>query len=90
MDAARIYIANHFKVAPENITRMGESFFCHLGVTPQRIYPFAMTAPVSGNAGPNGRACYAPIENLWRLNFWDNSKSFMKIMSLAYKRLGEA
>lgn len=90
MDAARIYIANHFKVTPDNITRMGESFFCHLGVTPQRIYPFAMTAPATKNAGPGGVSCYAPIEDLWRMIYWDNSKSFMKIMSLAYKRLGEA
>ncbi len=90
MDAARVHIANHFKVSPEHITKMGESFFCHLGVTPQRIYPFAMTAPVSGNSGPFGRSTYAPLSDLWKLNYWDNSKSFMKIMSLAYKRLGEA
>jgi SAM-dependent methyltransferase len=89
MDAARNYIANHFKVKPENITRMGESFFCHLGVTPQRIYPFAMTAPIGGNSGPFGRSTYAPLSDLWKLMYWDNSKSFMKIMSLAYKRLGE-
>ncbi len=89
MEAARHYIANHFKVKPENVSKMGESFFCHIGLTPQRIYPFAMTAPAAKSSGPEGMAAYAPIEDLWKLLWGYNSKSFMKIMSLAYKNLGE-
>lgn len=89
VETARQYIADHFQVNIENVVKMGESFFCHIGLTPQRIYPFAMTAPVQGNSGLAGRAAYAPLEHLWKMIYWDNSKSFMKIMSLAYKRLGE-
>lgn len=87
MDGARQYIADHFKVDIDNIVKMGESFFCHVGLTPQRIYPFAMTAPASADSGPGGRSCYAPLENLWKLMYWDSSKSFMKVVGLAYKRL---
>jgi ubiquinone/menaquinone biosynthesis C-methylase UbiE len=89
MEEARQYIADHFKVKLENVVKMGESYFCHIGLTPQRIYPFAMTAPVEGNNGLSGRAAYAPLEHLWKITWWDNSKSFMKVISLAYKRLGE-
>jgi hypothetical protein len=90
MEAARAYIADFLKVKPENVTRLGESYFCHLGVTPQRIYPFAVTEPVFGNGGPVGRGAYAPLDNLWMLMYWDNSTSFMKTMSMAYKALGES
>ncbi|MBI2234713.1 MAG: class I SAM-dependent methyltransferase [Micavibrio aeruginosavorus] len=90
MEAARQYIADHFKVDLENVVKMGESFFCHIGLTPQRVYPFAMTQPVSGSDGPSGLSAYAPLEDLWKLMYWDNSKSFMKVMSLAYKNLGES
>lgn len=89
MDAARHYIADHFKVKIENVTKLGESYFSHLGVTPQRIYPFALTAPVHGNSGLTGMGAYAPLAELWKLMYWDNSKSFAYTMSLAYKCLGE-
>jgi ubiquinone/menaquinone biosynthesis C-methylase UbiE len=88
MEAARYYIAEHFKVKMENVTKLGESYFCHVGVTPQRVYPFAMTEPVANGGGPVGRGDYAPMDNLWMLNWWDCTKSFAKIMSLAYKCLG--
>lgn len=89
MDAAREYIAAHFKVGVEHVVKMGESYFSHIGLTPQRIYPFAMTSPASKNGGLAGRSAYAPLDELWKLMYWDNSKSFMYIIGLAYKRLGE-
>lgn len=90
MDAARQYIADHFKVKPEHISRMGESFFCHIGITPQRVYPFAMTAPFSADSGvQNGSTQYSLMRDLWMLLYWDNSRSFMKTLSIAYKNLGE-
>ncbi len=90
IETARQYIADMLKVQPENVTKLGESYFCHIGITPQRVYPFAVTEPISGNDGPFGRGAYAPIDTLWQLLYWDNSTSFMKTMSMAYKNLGEA
>lgn len=87
IDGARQYIADHFKVDIDNVVKMGESFFCHVGLTPQRIYPFAMTAPAAVGSGLTGRSAYAPVADLWKLLYWDSSKSFMKIVGLAYKRL---
>lgn len=87
MDAARLYIADHFKVKPESVHKLGESFFCHIGVTPQRIYPFAITEHIPAGSGPGGRSAYMPMEHLWKLNYWDSSKSFMKVVGLAYKRM---
>ena len=89
MNDARHYIATHFQVSLEHVSKMGESFFCHIGLTPQRIYPFAITAPSDAFNGPKGRGAYAPLDELWKLTWWDNTKSYMKIMSLAYKNLGE-
>ncbi|MDB5491076.1 MAG: methyltransferase domain protein, partial [Micavibrio sp.] len=90
MEAARHYIAEHFKVRLENVTKLGESYFCHVGVTPQRVYPFALTEPVSNGSGPLGRGAYAPMDNLWMLNYWDCTRSFAKIMSMAYKRMSDS
>ncbi len=87
IDGARQFIADHFKVDIDNVMKMGESFFCHAGLTPQRIYPFAMTAPAAKDGGLTGVSSYAPVEDLWKLLYWDNSKSFMRIVGLAYKRM---
>lgn len=90
MDAARAFIAEKFQVKPEHVTKLGESYFCYIGLTPQRIYPFALTAPAYGGKGPVGVDAYAPIRQLGQLIYNDNSTSFMRVMSMAYKNLGEA
>lgn len=42
---AKKFIADKFGVPPEMVFRLGESYFSHIGMTPQRIYPFAVAAP---------------------------------------------
>lgn len=42
---AKKYIADHFGVLPENVIKMGESYFNHIGMTPHRIHPFAVVVP---------------------------------------------
>jgi len=39
------FIAEKFSVTPDMVLKLGESYFSHIGVTPQRIHPFAITAP---------------------------------------------
>ncbi|MCB1562863.1 MAG: methyltransferase domain-containing protein [Alphaproteobacteria bacterium] len=39
------FLADKLGVAPNTIIKLGESYFSHIGMTPQRIYPFAVTAP---------------------------------------------
>lgn len=89
MELAQKYIAEKFEVPIECVARMGESFFSHIGVTPQRIYPFAVTTGgVSGweKVGrQHGVTNYAPLYDLHRLLYWDNHYSFMKVVAMAYK-----
>ncbi len=88
-EKARRFIAEQFSVPVECVARMGESFFSHIGVTPQRIYPFAVTPKkVSGwraDGRVHGMTQYAPLYRLYRLLYWDNSYSFMKIVAMTYQ-----
>lgn len=93
-ELARKYIAEKFEVPIECVSRMGESYFSHIGVTPQRIYPFAVsTAGVKGwrkNGRTHGAATFTPLYNLWKMLYWDNHDSFMKIAGYALKvKLGQ-
>lgn len=87
-ELARKYIADKFEVQLECVSRMGESYFSHIGVTPQRIYPFAVsTAGVTGwmKNGAGGRASYTPLYNLWKMLYWDNDESFLSVAGHAIK-----
>ncbi len=39
------FLAEKFGVTPNMILKLGESYFSHVGITPQRIHPFAVAAP---------------------------------------------
>lgn len=45
LDETRAYIAEKFEVLPEMVFKLGESYFSHIGITPQRIHPYAIIAP---------------------------------------------
>ncbi|MEM9469523.1 MAG: methyltransferase domain-containing protein [Pseudomonadota bacterium] len=89
IEMARKYIAEKFEVPVDCVARMGESFYSHVGVTPQRIFPFAVTS-----AGPkgwkkvgrtHGVTTHTPLYNLHRLLYLDNYYSFMKVVAMAYQ-----
>lgn len=88
-ESARKYIADKFEVPVECVQRMGESFFSHIGVMPQRIYPFAVST--AGQKGwkkvgrTHGATTYTPLYRLYRLLYLDNDYSFMKIVAMAYQ-----
>ena len=88
-EAARKFIADKFEVPIECVQRMGESFFSHIGVMPQRVYPFAVsTAGAKGwkKVGrTHGVTTYAPLYNLHELLYLDNYYSFMKVVAMAYQ-----
>lgn len=85
-ELARKYIAEKFEVPIDCVSRMGESYFSHIGLTPQRIYPFAVsTAGVKGwmKSGRGGRGRYAPLSKIWKLLYLDNDESFLKTAAYA-------
>lgn len=44
IDDAKAFIAGKFGVAVDQVSQLGESFFTHIGVTPQRVYPFTVAS----------------------------------------------
>ena len=88
-DKARRFVAEKFSIPVECVARLGESFFSHIGVTPQRIYPFAVTPKkVSGwraDGRVHGVTGYTPMYRLYRLLYLDNYYSFMKIVAMSYQ-----
>ncbi|MEM6811460.1 MAG: methyltransferase domain-containing protein [Pseudomonadota bacterium] len=89
LDMARKYIAEKFEVPEDNVAQMGESFFSHIGVTPQRIYPFVVTP--KGPSGwkkvgrGHGVTSFTPLYRLYRLLYLDNYYSFMKVVAMTYQ-----
>lgn len=86
MFAARRYVAEKFKVDPKFVAPMGESYFTHIGMTPHRIYPFVVTnIRPAGTFVTNGITQFTTIKKLWKLCYWDNGVSFMRLVSRVYK-----
>ncbi|MEM8834094.1 MAG: hypothetical protein AAGB32_06110, partial [Pseudomonadota bacterium] len=89
LDMAEKYIADKFEVPPNHVARMGEGFFSHIGVTPQRIYPFVVTP--TGPSGwkkvgrTHGVTTNAPLYRLYRLLYLDNYYSFIKVVAMTYQ-----
>ncbi|MBE2190870.1 MAG: methyltransferase domain-containing protein [Alphaproteobacteria bacterium] len=91
MEAARHYIAKQFDVKPEFVGRMGESYFTHIGITPHRIYPFVVTNIKRAFAGRgHGSTSLTMLKNLWKILYWDNNDSFMKITAMALQNLHDS
>ncbi len=89
IEMARKYIADKFEVPIECVARMGESYFSHIGVTPQRIYPFAVSTGGASGWKKVGRAhgvtTYTPLYRLYRLLYLDNYYSFIKVVAMTYQ-----
>lgn len=64
LDTARRYIAEKFGVPVECVARMGESYFTHVGVTPQKVFPFAIAMPgkAMGQSGLGTVTSMVPLE----------------------------
>ena len=63
---AKKYVADLFKVPVENVWLLGEGYFCHAGVTPQRIFPFAVATKGRCENPIGGAVHFAPMKYIWR------------------------
>ena len=70
VDDAKIFIAGKFSVPVDSVASLGQSYFTHTGVTPQRVYPFVIAAQGSADAGPRWKYCM--MKRLWRL--WGHAR----------------
>jgi hypothetical protein len=87
-EMARKYVADQFEVPIEYVSKMGESFFVHTGITPQRIYPFAVSAPAGTDAYKHGVTALAPLASLWKLFYCFDiaGLEFLKTIAIAYNQ----
>ncbi len=47
------FIAEQFGATPNKVVKLGESYFTHVGLTPHRIYPFAIASPPESAKAPD-------------------------------------
>ncbi len=80
------FIAEKFGVLPEMVIKMGESYYNHIGFTPQKIHPFAVAAPPDIYKDPN--TSFMPLFKFMYL--WKDVKRsphFMTLIARAWKYL---
>jgi 2-polyprenyl-3-methyl-5-hydroxy-6-metoxy-1,4-benzoquinol methylase len=88
---ARKYVAELFNVPIDCVWRMGESYFCHAGITPQRIFPFAVATRGQGSKINSGPVQFAPMRFIYQVFntfMWKNDTWTMLLMSRTARRLG--
>ncbi len=80
------FIAEKFGVTPDMIIKLGESYFSHVGLTPQKIHPFAIVAPPDNFKDKNVE--FLPVYQfmiLWKL--LSKEQHFMTTLARAYRYL---
>ncbi len=88
MDGARAFVAKQFDVDQDKVMSLGESFFIHNGMTPQRIFPFCVTDNVAGSKGPTGTFTeYAPVAHLVAIIWHMFDMSMATIFTWALQRM---
>lgn len=83
---AREYVAKELEVAPKNVVPCGEAVYTHLGVTPQKIFPFMITRVPKHK---KWTMQWTKTACTYFLTHLDNSDSFLWKWGLAYKLMGE-
>lgn len=67
-EQAKKYVAEQFDVPADRVGKLGESYFSHVGVTPQRIYPFVVASAARDKGGyDGGERIHAPLADLFHL-----------------------
>lgn len=67
IEEAQKYISDKFGVPIENVWRLGESYFCHIGLTPIRVFPFAIASKANASNPWGGPVTFAPVTGLYNL-----------------------
>lgn len=94
VEMAKRYIAEQFEIKPDQVSKMGEPYFTHVGVTPQRIFPFAINCPHTKVAmARHGVTAYTPLDKIGRLHWKDLFERYdidmLKVCGRANKRFFE-
>lgn len=82
------FIAEKYGVTPDMVLKLGESYFTHIGITPQRIHPFAVTSAPHKFSDPG--ITFIPFYQymlLWKS--LSKEQHFMTTVARAYRYLPE-
>jgi ubiquinone/menaquinone biosynthesis C-methylase UbiE/uncharacterized membrane protein YgcG len=78
IDDARYFVAEKFNVKLNRVIRLGESYYTHIGMTPQRVFPFAVAGYGGwGKAWNGGATALAPVRRIRRMMWWDFDETLM-------------
>ncbi|MCF8495502.1 MAG: methyltransferase domain-containing protein [Alphaproteobacteria bacterium] len=86
--SAKKYIAEKFGVLPHMVLKMGESYYTHIGVTPQKIHPFVIVAPPDFFKDPNTN--FLPLFQLMMImDKLKKDQNFMTVMARSFRAFHE-
>lgn len=91
LQEAKKHVADHYGVLPELVIKMGESYYTHIGITPHRIYPFAVTLPADFPKPPG--TAFLPFKYMARLrkaSGFLKDTHFMVLIGRAYRYLHDS
>ncbi len=88
MDSAKRYVAEYFETEPKFVGTLGEPFYQHIGMTPQKIFPFAIANNPGVDIMWGGVSTYAPFKQLWDIcSLIDCLDGFLVIASRCFQTL---
>jgi len=64
VEQAKQFVADKFDTTPDNVRTLGESYFCHIGITPHRIFPFAVSSSKCPETTSGGSTSYADLRHM--------------------------
>ncbi|MFP4385990.1 MAG: class I SAM-dependent methyltransferase [Alphaproteobacteria bacterium] len=78
------FVAEKMGVKPNMVLKLGESYYTHIGITPQRVHPFAVFAPPGGFKGVK----FMPIMRY--MKHWKSlskQQHFLTVLARSYRFL---
>lgn len=79
LDAARAFVAERMHVLPEQVIELGPSYYTHIGMTPQRVFPFGVSQPPAVKRGQG--SFFVPMSEIMLL--WPKLKDQNTMVALA-------
>lgn len=78
------FVAEKMGIKPDMVIKLGESYYTHIGITPQRIHPFAVFTPQGGFKGIKFMPIYRYML-LWKS--LSKEQHFMTLIARSYRFL---
>ncbi len=92
IEEARKYIAQLYSVPLDCVWRLGESYYSHVGVTPERIFPFAIASKGKKSNPIGGPFQFAPLDYIWSVftinYYWHHNQRFLANVRNVYSSFG--